>query len=87
MKVLILCNYVTGDEIIVATTDFSPKHTEVMVIREIVSARMVRLQGKENVPFKFSLILRNRSLGFPTRSDTNQAVQPQKMARSFKFRI
>ena len=52
MKVLILCNYVTGDEIIVTTTDFSPKHTEVMVIREIVSARMVRLQGKENVPFQ-----------------------------------
>ena len=23
----------------------------------------------------------------PTRSDTNQAVQPQKMARSLKFRI
>ena len=29
----------------------------------------------------------NRSLGFPTRSDTNQAVQPQKMARGLKFRI
>ena len=25
--------------------------------------------------------------GFPTRSDTNQAVQPQKMARGLKFRI
>ena len=25
--------------------------------------------------------------GFPTRSDTNQAVQPQKMARNFKFWI
>ena len=24
-------------------------------------------------------------LGFPTRSDTNRAVQAQKMARSFKF--
>ena len=29
----------------------------------------------------------NRSSGFPTRSDTNGAVQPQKMARGFKFRI
>ena len=29
----------------------------------------------------------NRSLGFPTRSDTNRAVQPQKMARGLKFRI
>ena len=27
----------------------------------------------------------NLSLGFPTRSDTNQAVQPQKMARGLKF--
>ena len=30
---------------------------------------------------------KNRSSGFPTRSDTNRAVQPQKMARSLKFRI
>ena len=29
----------------------------------------------------------NRSSGFPTRSDTNRAVQPQKMARGLKFRI
>ena len=29
----------------------------------------------------------NRYSGFPTRSDTNQAVQPQKMARGLKFRI
>ena len=29
----------------------------------------------------------NRSSGFPTRSDTNRAVQAQKMARNFKFRI
>ena len=27
------------------------------------------------------------SLGFPTRSDTNRAVQPQEMARGFKFWI
>ena len=27
------------------------------------------------------------SSGFPTRSDTNLAVQPQKIARSLKFRI
>ena len=31
--------------------------------------------------------MRNRSSGFPTRSDTNQAVQPQKMARGLKFWI
>ena len=29
----------------------------------------------------------SRSSGFPTRSDTNQPVQPQKMARVLKFRI
>ena len=29
----------------------------------------------------------NLSLGFPTRSDTNRAVQPQKMARDLKFQI
>ena len=27
------------------------------------------------------------SSGFPTRSDTNQAVQPQEMAGGLKFRI
>ena len=29
----------------------------------------------------------NRSSGFPTGSDTNRAVQPQKIARGLKFRI
>ena len=29
----------------------------------------------------------NRSSGFPTRSHINWPVQPQKMARSLKFRI
>ena len=29
--------------------------------------------------------MRNRSSGLPTRSDTNRAVQPQKMARGLKF--
>ena len=28
-----------------------------------------------------------RKSGFPTRSDTNLAVQPQKMARGLKFRL
>ena len=30
---------------------------------------------------------RKMSMGFPTRSDTNRAVQPQKMARCLKFRF
>ena len=29
----------------------------------------------------------NLSLGFPTRSNTNPAVQPQKMGRGLKFQI
>ena len=29
----------------------------------------------------------NQSSGFPTKSDTNRAVQPQKMASGLKFRI
>ena len=30
---------------------------------------------------------KKRSMGFPTRSDTNQPVQSQKKARSLKFRV
>ena len=32
-------------------------------------------------------LVENRSSGFPTRSDTNQAVQQQKIVRGLKFRI
>ena len=32
-------------------------------------------------------IIRKPVLGFQTRSNTNQVVQPQKMARGLKFRI
>ena len=35
----------------------------------------------------FSLDATNLSSGFPTRSDKNQAVQPQKIARGLKFWI
>ena len=31
--------------------------------------------------------MRKRSSGFPTRSDTNLAVQPQKISRGLKFQI
>ena len=34
-----------------------------------------------------SFIVRNQSSGFSTGSDTNQAVQSQKMARGLKFQI
>ena len=34
-----------------------------------------------------ALLLEKWSSVFPTRSDTNQSVQPQKVARALKFRI
>ena len=34
-----------------------------------------------------SHIARKPATGFPTRSDSNRAVQPPKMARCMKFRI
>ena len=37
--------------------------------------------------YNMSLVLRKPVFGFPTRSDTNRAVQPQKMARGLKFWI
>ena len=36
---------------------------------------------------KMSRIMRKLMFWFPTRSDTKQAVQLQKMARGLKFRI
>ena len=32
-----------------------------------------------------SRVMRKAVLGFPTRSDTNRAVQPQKMAEGLNF--
>ena len=34
-----------------------------------------------------SLVMRKPTFWFPTWSDTNQTVQPQKMARGLKFQI
>ena len=39
------------------------------------------------VLYEMSLVLENRSSGLPTRSDTNRAVQSQKIARDLKFLI
>ena len=36
---------------------------------------------------KKAITRENRSSGFPTRANTNRSVQPQKNARSLKFRI
>ena len=37
--------------------------------------------------FQMSLVVKTGFSGFPTRSDTNRAVQQQKLARGLKFRI
>ena len=37
--------------------------------------------------YNMSHVMRKPTFWFPTWSDTNQAVQPQKMARVLKFRI
>ena len=41
----------------------------------------------EKTVHTWASLLENRSSGFHTRSHTNQAVQPQKMASALKFRI
>ena len=40
-----------------------------------------------NIPAMSLVVKKKRFSGFPTRSHTNRAVQPQKMARGLKFRI
>ena len=47
----------------------------------------VSLTFKELEAEDLSLVTTNLHSGFPTRSDTNRAVQPQKMARGLIFRI
>ena len=48
----------------------------------------MQLTGSLNLnKTNMSNIARKGSLKFPTRSDANPAVQPQKMARCLKFRI
>ena len=42
---------------------------------------------REPLYSNLSLSARKCVFGFPTKSDTNRAVQPQKIARGLKFRI
>ena len=44
-------------------------------------------RGIANHKYAVRRALLTRSSGFPTRSDTNQAVQPHRMARGSKFCI
>ena len=49
----------------------------------VISLKLCRWSVKKNETRR----QKKRSSGFPTRSDTNRAVQSQKMARDLKFRI
>ena len=46
-----------------------------------------RVLGTSILRYAISLVMRKPVLRFPTRSDTNRAVQPQKLAKGLKFRI
>ena len=44
--------------------------------------------GPSFIKLDLSLVMKeNLSSGFPTRSDTNRAIQPHKMTRGLKFQI
>ena len=45
------------------------------------------LRRAKQLKGKWASFWEQRTSGFPTRSDTNQAVQPLKMARDLEFRI
>ena len=47
----------------------------------------IATSGKTYFVMKIAVMRENRSSGFPTRSDTNRPEQPQKQARSLKFRL
>ena len=49
--------------------------------------RTANMHNVKRDNIKRAVMLENWSLGFPTRSDTNQFVQPQRMTRSLKIRI
>ena len=59
-----------------------------IVMRKIRDCNLIGVSGQFFFVFvKMSLVVRKPDSGFPTRSDTNQAVQPQKRARGLKFQI
>ena len=56
--------------------------------KRLVELGMVVVGCARNVDkIKVVVSLEELCSGFPTRSDTNRAIQPQKMARCLKFRI
>ena len=57
-------------------------------MRTVKTGRMSSLDTKAKLFVKeMSHDMRKQTFWLPTRSDTNQAVQLQKMARGLKFRI
>ena len=62
------------------------KETKALIFTE--KYKEVSLIHHQYPPYqKYAVSLENLSLVFPTRSDTNQTVQPQQFARDLKFRI
>ena len=53
----------------------------------LISRGDVYLISFDNRTIVFEPRCEKRSSGCPIRSDTNESVQPQKMARGLKFRI
>ena len=69
--------------------DRKPNFVYTLLLTKIYADIVTSLQffKQSYAPEYMSLVVRKRSSGFLTRSDTNQAVQLQKMARCLKFRI
>ena len=94
MRFIILIDYF-GIHKVYIHGDFIEKSYEVYdknekynsITPKIENELIQSVRMKKSTRLNLSLVLRYRSSGFPTRSDTNQAAQLQKVARGLKFRI
>ena len=83
-----ICIFVSRDPL--ADLQYGNKIAELVLLTEDtinISDAYSDPRFDREVRYYLSLVLENRSSGFQTRSDTNRAVQPQKMDRGLKFRI
>ena len=58
-----------------------------MPLKELICFNGLMCLSTEFVPAVYEPRCEKTGLGVPTRSHTNRAVQPQKMARDLKFRV
>ena len=70
-----------------STKHYSIIKKDVISMKEADERHKIRLIYAVNENDHLSHVMRKPTFWFPTRSDTNQAVQLQKMARGLKFRI